>query len=101
MSQINIGLTQIFNEAQWGTVVASSAVCLCASGSAGRYKRGNTAQGLGRCVHEGSGSLVADLQAASLLLFFFSFFLAWGFVYIGKAILFTAARCASENKQGP
>lgn len=68
-SQINRGLTQIFSEAQWGTVVPRSAVC--ASGSAGRYKRGNVAQGVGCCVQEGSGSLVADLQPASLLLFFF------------------------------
>lgn len=89
-------MTQIFSEAQWGTVVPRSAVC--ASRSAGRYKRGNVAQGVGCCVQEGSGSLVADLQPASLLLFFF---LAWDFVYVGKVFLLTAACCVSENKQGP
>lgn len=90
-------MTQIFREAQWGTVVPRSAVC--ASRSAGRYKEGNVAQGVGCCVQEGSGSLVADLQPASLLLsfFFLFFFLAWDFVYIGKVFLLTAACCVSEN----
>lgn len=100
VSQINIGLTQIFNEAQWGTVVASSAVCLCASGSAGRYKRGNTAQGLGCCVHEGSGSLVADLQAASLLLFFF-FFSSLGFCLYRKSYSFHCCTLCFWEQTGP
>lgn len=34
MSQINTGLSQIFSEAQWGTVVPNDAVCLCAHVSA-------------------------------------------------------------------
>lgn len=86
MSQINIGLSQIFREAQWGTIVPNGAVWFCAHVCAEMPKRGGTVQGLALACAGGLGepsSRPACWLAVALC------FLAWVLVRIGKAVILT------------